>query len=192
MRLQYRVMNPHKGYLCLNELELGMPLRPPMLSVFRMKLSAATLRKLLLEAYRFKVSLDRNCQDAANMSLGTRCPQRGSRRPSRWSGRDTSVRGRSSACKESPTWWEWQVRLRRDQTGNVAGDSGLTRGLGRRACTRLEDGRPCSRREEIESGERGGVGAHKGEVVSLFYYIRGSRCGFADGGVGNLVLSDDF
>lgn len=54
MMHDYRVMNPHKGYLCLNELELGMPLRPPMLSVFRMKLSAATLRKLLLEAYRFK------------------------------------------------------------------------------------------------------------------------------------------
>ncbi|KAK3054101.1 hypothetical protein LTR09_004879 [Extremus antarcticus] len=50
----YRCMNPHKGYLCLNELELGVPLRPPMLSIFRQKLSAATVRRMILEAYRFK------------------------------------------------------------------------------------------------------------------------------------------
>ena len=25
----YRVMNPHRGYLCLNELDFGAPLRPP-------------------------------------------------------------------------------------------------------------------------------------------------------------------
>ncbi len=57
MMQDYRVMNPHKGYLCLNELELGVPLRPPMLSIFRAKVSAATLRKMLLEAHRFKVRL---------------------------------------------------------------------------------------------------------------------------------------
>lgn len=55
MMHDYRVMNPHKGYLCLNEVELGAPLRPPMTAVFRMKLSGGTLRKLVLEAYRFKV-----------------------------------------------------------------------------------------------------------------------------------------
>lgn len=59
MMHDYRVMNPHKGYLCLNELELGAPLRPPMAAVFRMKLSAATLRKLVLEAYRYKVGQPR-------------------------------------------------------------------------------------------------------------------------------------
>lgn len=52
--IQYRIMNPQKGYLCLNELELGMPMRPPMLGVFRMKLPANTLRKLILEAHRYK------------------------------------------------------------------------------------------------------------------------------------------
>ena len=56
MMHDYRIMNPHKGYLCLNELELGVGLRPPMLSIFREKISAATLRKIILEAYRFKVS----------------------------------------------------------------------------------------------------------------------------------------
>lgn len=47
-------MNPHKGFLCLNEVELGAPLRPPMTAVFRMKLNGTALRKLVLEAYRFK------------------------------------------------------------------------------------------------------------------------------------------
>lgn len=56
MMHDYRIMNPHKGYLCLNELELGVPLRPPMLSVFRQKNTSATLRKMILEVYRFKVS----------------------------------------------------------------------------------------------------------------------------------------
>jgi Delta3-Delta2-enoyl-CoA isomerase len=55
MMHDYRCMNPHKGFLCLNELELGVPLRPPMSSVFREKVSAATLRRLVLEAHRFKV-----------------------------------------------------------------------------------------------------------------------------------------
>ncbi|KAI9686505.1 MAG: hypothetical protein M1822_003516 [Bathelium mastoideum] len=50
----YRCMNPHRGYLCLNELELGVPLRPAMMAVFRQKLGAATLRTLVLEARRYK------------------------------------------------------------------------------------------------------------------------------------------
>ena len=54
MMHDYRVMNPHKGYLCLNELDLGVPLRPPMMSVFRQKLGAATLRNMILEARRYK------------------------------------------------------------------------------------------------------------------------------------------
>jgi hypothetical protein len=56
MMHDYRIMNPHRGYLCLNELELGMGLRPPMCSVFREKVGAGTFRKLILEAVRFKVS----------------------------------------------------------------------------------------------------------------------------------------
>ena len=55
MMHDYRIMNPHKGYICLNEVELGVPLRPPMTSVFRQKCSAQTYRSLVLEAKRFKV-----------------------------------------------------------------------------------------------------------------------------------------
>ncbi|KAK6438479.1 hypothetical protein LTR95_005315 [Oleoguttula sp. CCFEE 5521] len=54
MMHDYRVMNPHRGFLCLNELELGVPLRAPMSSVFREKLSPVTYRKLVLEAARMK------------------------------------------------------------------------------------------------------------------------------------------
>ncbi|SMR48501.1 unnamed protein product [Zymoseptoria tritici ST99CH_1E4] len=50
----YRIMNPHRGYICLNELELGMPMPPAMLGVFKEKLSGATFRKLVLEAHRYK------------------------------------------------------------------------------------------------------------------------------------------
>lgn len=57
MMHDYRIMNPHKGYLCLNEVELGVPLRPPMSGVFRQKVSHQTYRRLVLEAYRFKVRL---------------------------------------------------------------------------------------------------------------------------------------
>ena len=55
MMHDYRIMNPHRGYLCLNEVELGVPLRPPMTSVFRQKVSAQCYRRLVLEATRFKV-----------------------------------------------------------------------------------------------------------------------------------------
>ena len=51
----YRIMNPHKGFLCLNELELGIGLKPPMLSIFREKVPMATVRRMILEAHRFKV-----------------------------------------------------------------------------------------------------------------------------------------
>lgn len=42
-----------KGYLCLNELDFGAPLKPAMSSVFRQKLGHATYRTLVLEARRF-------------------------------------------------------------------------------------------------------------------------------------------
>lgn len=51
----YRVMNPHKGFLCLNELELGAPLRPAMVGIFRVKFGGGeVLREMVLEAKRFK------------------------------------------------------------------------------------------------------------------------------------------
>lgn len=54
MMHDYRLMNPHRGYVCLNELDFGAPLKPPMASIFRQKLpSPATYRTLVLEAKRF-------------------------------------------------------------------------------------------------------------------------------------------
>jgi hypothetical protein len=55
MMHDYRVMNPHRGFLCLNELALGVELRPPMCSVFREKVSAGVFRGMVLEGRRFKV-----------------------------------------------------------------------------------------------------------------------------------------
>ncbi len=76
MMHDYRSMNPHKGYLCLNELDLGVPLRPPMTAVFREKVSALTYRKLVLEAQRFRVSgKDVLTLVAAARELADRCAQ---------------------------------------------------------------------------------------------------------------------
>ncbi|KAL4892567.1 ClpP/crotonase-like domain-containing protein [Aspergillus ambiguus] len=49
----YRIQNPAKGFLCINELEFGVPLQPAMMSVFREKLAPAAFRTLVLEARRF-------------------------------------------------------------------------------------------------------------------------------------------
>jgi enoyl-CoA hydratase/carnithine racemase len=50
----YRIFNPSRGFLCLNELDFGYPLKPAMSSVFRQKVPyAATYRSLVLEAKRF-------------------------------------------------------------------------------------------------------------------------------------------
>lgn len=53
MHHDYRVMNPSRGFVCLNELEFGAPLKPPMSAVFRLKCSPAAYRALVLEARRF-------------------------------------------------------------------------------------------------------------------------------------------
>jgi Delta3-Delta2-enoyl-CoA isomerase len=54
MMHDYRIMNPHKGYLCLNELDFGVALKPPMASIFRQKLPRPdTFRTMILEAKRF-------------------------------------------------------------------------------------------------------------------------------------------
>ena len=54
MHHDYRVMNPERGFVCLNELEFGAPLKPPMSSIFRLKLPApSAYRALILEAHRF-------------------------------------------------------------------------------------------------------------------------------------------
>jgi Delta3-Delta2-enoyl-CoA isomerase len=53
MAHDYRIMNPHKGFLCLNELEFGAALRPAMASLFRVKLSMSTFRNMVLESKRY-------------------------------------------------------------------------------------------------------------------------------------------
>ncbi|OCT50371.1 enoyl-CoA hydratase/isomerase family protein [Cladophialophora carrionii] len=53
MMHDYRIMNPHKGFLCLNELDFGAALQPAMASVFRVKLSMTTFRNMVLESKRF-------------------------------------------------------------------------------------------------------------------------------------------
>ncbi|KAM0716585.1 hypothetical protein Q7P37_008030 [Cladosporium fusiforme] len=66
MMHDYRIMNPHRGFLCLNELALGVGLRPPMCSVFREKVKAATFRRMILEVVRFKplVALEEGLVDS--------------------------------------------------------------------------------------------------------------------------------
>jgi len=49
----YRIFNPSRGFLCLNELDLGVPLRPAMSSIFREKLTPDVYKIMVLEAKRF-------------------------------------------------------------------------------------------------------------------------------------------
>ncbi|KAJ2895096.1 putative enoyl- hydratase isomerase family protein [Zalerion maritima] len=53
MHHDYRIFNPKKGFLCLNELEFGAPLKAPMSGIFRIKTSPETYRDLVLESKRF-------------------------------------------------------------------------------------------------------------------------------------------
>lgn len=46
-------LTPTRGFLCLNELLFGSPLKPPMASLFRSKIPPAAFRTLILEAHRF-------------------------------------------------------------------------------------------------------------------------------------------
>ncbi|KAL3497120.1 ClpP/crotonase [Aspergillus germanicus] len=48
----YRIMNPKRGFLCLNEIDLGVPLQAPMMDIFRAKLSPTTFRDIVLEGPR--------------------------------------------------------------------------------------------------------------------------------------------
>lgn len=50
----YRIFNGNRGFLCINELDFGVPLKHAMSSIFRQKLpSPTTYRSLVLEAHRF-------------------------------------------------------------------------------------------------------------------------------------------
>ncbi|KAH7165297.1 enoyl-CoA hydratase/isomerase family protein [Dactylonectria macrodidyma] len=53
MHHDYRVQNPGKGFLCLNEVDLGAPLKSPMSSIFRQKCSPTIYRNIVLEGKRF-------------------------------------------------------------------------------------------------------------------------------------------
>ena len=54
MHHDYRVMSPRRGFCCLNELEFGAPLKPPMSAIFRAKVpDPRVYRELVLEARRF-------------------------------------------------------------------------------------------------------------------------------------------
>lgn len=66
MHHDYRIFNPARGYACLNELEFGAPLKPPMSSIFRQKLTPTAYRTLVLEAHRFAgpAALDAGIVDA--------------------------------------------------------------------------------------------------------------------------------
>ncbi|TVY51293.1 Enoyl-CoA delta isomerase 1,peroxisomal [Lachnellula cervina] len=62
----YRIFNPSRGFLCLNELDLGVPLRPAMSSIFRQKLTPSVYKPMVLEAKRFsaKEALEGGIVDA--------------------------------------------------------------------------------------------------------------------------------
>ena len=54
MMHDYRIMNPHKGFVCLNELDFGAPLRPAMASIFKVKIpNMTTIRGMVLESRRY-------------------------------------------------------------------------------------------------------------------------------------------
>ncbi|OTA98214.1 hypothetical protein M426DRAFT_326164 [Hypoxylon sp. CI-4A] len=66
MHQDYRVFTGAKGYLCVNELEFGAPLPPPMSSIFRIKVAPHVYRDMVLEAKRFtaQTALEANLVDA--------------------------------------------------------------------------------------------------------------------------------
>jgi len=49
----YRIFNATRGFLCLNELDFGYPLKPAMSAIFKQKVPPAGYRSLVLEAKRF-------------------------------------------------------------------------------------------------------------------------------------------
>ncbi|KAI1138560.1 enoyl-CoA hydratase/isomerase family protein [Hypoxylon sp. FL0543] len=66
MHHDYRVFTGAKGYVCVNELEFGAPLLPPMSSIFRIKAAPHVYRDMVLEARRYdaKAALGAGLVDA--------------------------------------------------------------------------------------------------------------------------------
>lgn len=53
MHHDYRIMNPSKGFLCMNEIDFGAVMDSPFVQIYREKLIPTVFRDLLLEARRF-------------------------------------------------------------------------------------------------------------------------------------------
>jgi enoyl-CoA hydratase/carnithine racemase len=53
MHHDYRVFSGAKGYMCINELEFGAPLMPPMSGIFRAKCRPDVYRTMVLESKRW-------------------------------------------------------------------------------------------------------------------------------------------
>ncbi|KAK6083167.1 enoyl-CoA hydratase/isomerase family protein [Seiridium cupressi] len=68
MHHDYRVFSGERGYMCINELEFGAPLLPPMSGIFRAKLRADAYRTTVLEAKRWdaKSALEAGIIDRAD------------------------------------------------------------------------------------------------------------------------------
>ena len=67
MHHDYRIFNPNRGFLCINELDFGVTLMPAMSSIFRQKLpKPSTYRDMVLEARRYVAqdALDEGLVDA--------------------------------------------------------------------------------------------------------------------------------
>ncbi|KAJ2820250.1 hypothetical protein FBU31_005281 [Coemansia sp. 'formosensis'] len=52
----YRVMRADRGWMAMNEIDLGIPLMPGMAAIVRCKVQGAHLRDCVLTAHRFKAS----------------------------------------------------------------------------------------------------------------------------------------
>lgn len=53
MHHDYRVQNPSRGFLCMNEVDFGAPLKAPMASIFRIKTTPQVYQEIVLEGKRF-------------------------------------------------------------------------------------------------------------------------------------------
>ncbi|KAK2589936.1 hypothetical protein QQS21_012389 [Conoideocrella luteorostrata] len=67
----YRLAPSPKGFLCLNEVLFGAPLKPPMAAIFRHRLSPQSYRTLALEGRRFtgQQAVEYGLADATATSL---------------------------------------------------------------------------------------------------------------------------
>ncbi|KAG5952461.1 hypothetical protein E4U53_000803 [Claviceps sorghi] len=67
----YRLAPSPKGFLCLNEVLFGAPLKPPMIAIFRHHLTPQTFRTLALEGRRYtgQQAVEAGLADATASSL---------------------------------------------------------------------------------------------------------------------------